>query len=73
MTMFAALYRLAMRLTPADYRRRYGREALDVACRRVAARRAVKRPAAATRELFDLLRAADAGFASLFRRVSGRA
>src|SRR6187431_724609 len=58
MTLFAALYRVVLRLTPADYRRRYGQEALDVACRRVAARRAVQRPTAATRELFDLLRTA---------------
>jgi predicted permease len=55
MRLFAALYRLGLYLTSVDYRRRYGQEALDVACQRVANCRGLARWRVALRELVDLL------------------
>jgi len=54
MTWFRRAYRAVLRLAPDAFRRRYGSEATDVACRRVHERRGVGRLPVACRELFDL-------------------
>jgi putative ABC transport system permease protein len=55
MTWFRQAYRAVLGLAPAAYRRRFGDEATDVACRRVAERHGVGRIRTAVRELVDLL------------------
>ena len=55
MTWFAAAYRAVLRLTPTEFQRRYGRDAVDLAVMRVGEARGFRRLSAAGRELTDLL------------------
>lgn len=55
MTWFAATYRAVLRLTPAEFQRRYGQEAVELAVKRVGDARGFRRLTAAGRELTDLL------------------
>jgi predicted permease len=52
---FGTIYRAALRMTPEDFRRRFGEEAMEVALARMSGRPRWRRPAAAIREVVDLV------------------